>query len=80
MVGVATEAKELTVLANRKSQLSERLDNQNGISFEKFQALTDSVRRFAEIVSDDFPIVHASHRAAFGLRKASAEFRFLNAK
>jgi hypothetical protein len=37
LVGVATEAKELTVLANRKSQLSERLDKQNGISFEKFQ-------------------------------------------
>jgi len=35
---------------------------------------------FAEIVGDDFPIVHASHRVAFGLRKASAEFRFLNAK
>ena len=34
MVGIATEAGDQAVLADRKSHLSEHLDNENGISFD----------------------------------------------
>ena len=37
MVGVSTEAEKSAVLANRKSHVSEPLDNENGILFEEFQ-------------------------------------------
>jgi hypothetical protein len=36
---------------------------------------------FAEVVCDDFPVFHANHCVAFGLRKASeTRFRFVNAE
>jgi len=39
LVGIATEAGDQAVLADRKSHLSEQLDNENGISFDEIPRL-----------------------------------------